>query len=80
MGASVQLEGGCYVANRRTTARVEGIRKFLATHPWVDSVDLRIFLSGFDAGEEYYRAVFRPEPDSQELRSVPVKTCPEVRP
>ena len=53
LGASLLFQDGHYVANRRTTARAEGIRKLQATHPWVDIADFRIFLMGFDAGEEY---------------------------
>jgi hypothetical protein len=25
----------------------------LATHPWADSADLKVFLMGFDAGEKF---------------------------
>jgi hypothetical protein len=57
LGASYQLRDGCYQANTRILARAEGIEKLRATHPWVDTADLRIFLMGFDAGEEYSRAV-----------------------
>jgi hypothetical protein len=70
LGASVLFQGGRYVANKRTTARAVGIRKFLASHPWADTLDLRTFLSGFESGEEYCIAILRSEPDSQELRSV----------
>ena len=53
LGASCRIQDGCFLANTRTVARAEGIERILATHPWADSVDLRIFLIGFDAGEEY---------------------------
>ncbi len=53
LGPAFQLRDGRYQENTQTTARAEGIKRLLATHPWVDSVDLRIFLAGFDAGEEY---------------------------
>lgn len=54
LGPAVQLEDGCYQANTRTLARAAGIEKLQATHRWVDIVDLRIFLMGFEWGEEYY--------------------------
>jgi hypothetical protein len=53
LGPSVQFRNGCYQANARTLARAEGIKKLQAIHQWVDIADLRIFLMGFDAGEEY---------------------------
>lgn len=53
LGCAVQLEDGCYQANTRTLARAAGIEKLQAIHRWVDIVDLRIFLMGFEAGEEY---------------------------
>jgi hypothetical protein len=37
----------------RTLARMIYIEMLLATHPWCDKPDLRIFLMGFDAGEEW---------------------------
>ena len=37
----------------RTDARRLYIEKLSAIHPWVDGQDLRIFLMGFDAGEQY---------------------------
>jgi hypothetical protein len=39
--------------NPRTTARAEYRQMLRAIYPWIDSVDLRIFLMGFDAGEEW---------------------------
>lgn len=46
---------GCLVPNIRSNARAEYTEKLAATHPWVDSVDLKMFLEGFDAGEEWAR-------------------------
>jgi hypothetical protein len=37
----------------RTDARTRCIEKLLAIRPWVDFVDLQIFLEGFDAGDEF---------------------------
>jgi hypothetical protein len=38
-----------------TLARSESIESLLARYRWVDTVDLRMFLEGFDAGESYAR-------------------------
>lgn len=42
--------------NTRTRSRAEGIQMLLAKYYWADSLDLRIFLDGFDAGEEFGKA------------------------
>jgi len=39
--------------NIRSLARSMYTQKLLATYPWLDIVDLRIFLMGFDAGEQW---------------------------
>jgi len=44
---------GSYRLNLRTAARSQSIEVLLAKYPWVDSVDLRMFLAGFDAGAEF---------------------------
>lgn len=44
---------GCLELNSRTIARAEYIRALSAMYPWVDIADLRVFLMGFDAGEEW---------------------------
>ena len=43
---------GSYRESVRTHARAECIKKLEATFPWVDFVDRRIFLMGFDAAEQ----------------------------
>jgi hypothetical protein len=53
LGPAFQIQSGCLQENERTRARVEGIRKLRAIHPWADSVDHHIYLMGFDAGAEY---------------------------
>jgi hypothetical protein len=53
LGPLVRLQAGCYLENERTHARAEGIKNLQATHPWVDNVDLQLFLMGFGAGEEH---------------------------
>jgi hypothetical protein len=53
LGPAFQFQAGQTLPNERTYARAEGIRKLQATHPWLDNVDLQLFLTGFDAGEEY---------------------------
>ena len=40
----------------RTQARTIGIDTLRATYPWVDTVDSRMFLMGFDAGEQWSRS------------------------
>jgi hypothetical protein len=44
---------GSYQENIRVTACNMGIDKAMAIYPWADIVDLRMFLMGFDAGEEF---------------------------
>lgn len=39
--------------NRRTLARIVGIEELSAKYPWMDHVDYRMFLEGFDAGEQW---------------------------
>lgn len=52
-GPAFQLLNEHLELNARTSARVEGIKTLQAKCPWVDTVDLRIFLMGFDEGERY---------------------------
>jgi|ERR1700722_345828 len=51
--ATVSPQDGILRASERAVARHEYIQKLLAIYPWVDIVDLRIFLMGFDAGEQW---------------------------
>jgi hypothetical protein len=51
--AFVKAPRGGYQANTRTIHRASCIENLSAKHPWVDTVDLRMFLAGFDAGEEW---------------------------
>lgn len=44
---------GELVPDTRTSARSSCIRKLLARYPWADTVDIRIFLMGFDEGEKW---------------------------
>lgn len=44
---------GCLVPNAGSNVRAECTEKQGAIYPWVDSVDLQMFLDGFDAGEEW---------------------------
>jgi len=59
MGGWVRVGPACsslgqrFVPNERTLARAEGIETLRSTHKWVDTVDCRLFLMGFDAGEKY---------------------------
>jgi len=52
--ALVETPSGSFEPNPRTIARSLYIEMLQATHAkWADSVDLRIFLMGFDAGEQW---------------------------
>lgn len=53
VGPAYKYHAGHLCPDERTNARAEGIENLLATHPWVDSADLQVFLLGFDAGEKY---------------------------
>ena len=54
LGPSLELsQGRHYQANTRTLARRLYIESVSAIYPWVDIPDLRIFLMGFDAGEQW---------------------------
>jgi hypothetical protein len=44
---------GLLTPEPRDIARIEGIERLLAMHPWSDTVDLRMYLIGFDAGERW---------------------------
>jgi hypothetical protein len=79
LGPSLEGSDGYYAANRRTIARAEGIKTFLASHSWADTLDLRTFLDGFDAGEEYRMAFLR-ELDNQAQLNVREKIPPMAHP
>lgn len=49
----------------RTLARSESTESLSAKYPWVDIVDLRMFLMGFDAGESYARSTSGTETDKR---------------
>ena len=51
--AFVRGEDQSLQRNPRTLARSFYIEMLWASMPWIDMVDLRIFLMGFDAGEEW---------------------------
>ena len=67
VGPAVEVRDGHFEVNKRTLARAEGIKRLLASHTWADSLDLRIFLDGFDAGEEYCKVSPLERGDSQGL-------------
>jgi hypothetical protein len=50
-----RLGDGSLQPDDRTNARSVGIDTLSAKYPWIDTVDCRIFLSGFDEGERYSR-------------------------
>lgn len=47
------LPDGCFDENSRTRSRRLGIEAIKQSHPWANTVDLEIFLQGFDWGERY---------------------------
>jgi hypothetical protein len=72
LGPAFQPQSQGHSPNERTYARAEGIKNLQATHPWVDNVDLQLFLMGFDAGEEHCTASLAKHhnnPDSQQSRT-----------
>jgi hypothetical protein len=74
VGNAFHFQGGCYLENAKTRARAEGIKKLRANHKRADSVDLRKFLVGSDAGEECCKAAYRQGPGSREQQQIQVKT------
>jgi hypothetical protein len=51
--ASVESPAGARQPNTRTNVRMKYITALRVRHQWLDIVDLRIFLMGFDAGEQF---------------------------
>ena len=60
------LPDGSFQPRIETQARIRGIDNLLATHPWVDIVDMQMFLNGFDAGAKWYRS--NPDLDTGESK------------
>jgi hypothetical protein len=50
------LPDGSFQPRIETQARIRGIDNRSATHPWVDSLDMQMFLDGFEAGARWYRS------------------------
>jgi len=50
----IQHQNGWLSPPPQTIARIQNINKLRAIYPWLDNVDLRMFLSGFDAAERFY--------------------------
>ncbi len=48
-----RLPNGCLSQHRRTEARSDGMRELESDHPWASTVDLQIYLEGFDKGERF---------------------------
>ena len=74
LGAAVgpaleQDRAGCYQRNTRTIARAFYTEMLVATYNWVDIVDLRIFLMGFDAGEQWTLHTMGNETQTSTLKS-----------
>lgn len=54
-GPALQDRDGCPVPSAYTTACAEGIKTLLATHPWAENLDARLFVMGFHAGAKFGR-------------------------
>jgi hypothetical protein len=52
-----QHQNGLLCVPPQTIARIQGIDRLMAIYPWVDAVDLRMFLSGFDEAERFYESI-----------------------
>jgi hypothetical protein len=61
--ASLLSPEGLILDQPGTHARAEGIRSLSAKYPWVDIVHQRVFLMGFDAGEQMHVRNRRTESD-----------------
>lgn len=46
---------GCLAPEKRTQVRSRCTSTLEATYPWLDQVDRKLFLMGFDAGEQWGR-------------------------
>lgn len=57
LGTLGTFRDGRYQNCERIRFRAEGIETLRTNFPWVDSVDIRMFLMGFDVGEKYSTAV-----------------------
>jgi hypothetical protein len=55
LGPLGRFQHGHHQNLERIRSRAEGIKMLRTNFPWVDSVDIRMFLMGFDAGEKYSR-------------------------
>jgi hypothetical protein len=47
------LPTGCLVRNERSNARSVGIQELMSRYPWANTVELEMFLAGFDKGEQF---------------------------
>ena len=52
-----RLPAGFLQPESRTLSRTTHTDNLLATYPWADTVDIKIFLMGFDAGEQFGRRI-----------------------
>lgn len=55
LGPLGRFQHGHHQNLERIRSRAEGIKMLRTNFPWVDSVDIRMFLMGFDEGEKYSR-------------------------
>jgi hypothetical protein len=57
LGPLGRFQHGHHQNLERIRSRAEGIKMLRTNFPWVDSVDIRMFLMGFDLGEKCSTAV-----------------------
>jgi hypothetical protein len=72
LGPLGKFQDGRYQNHERIRSRAEGIETLRAKCPWVDSVDCRMFLMGFDEGEKWSMAAAYPHapniPEEQQAK------------
>jgi hypothetical protein len=73
LGPLGRIQDGRYQNHERIRSRAAGIETMRSNSPWVDSVDIRIFLQGWDAGEKYSMGLtdhhVQSNPDSPHVKS-----------
>jgi hypothetical protein len=69
------------VLNARTIARDEYTQALSAIYPWTDIADLRIFLMGFEAGEQWslhHRGISRSKHPSELSSWLDLPSCGQI--
>jgi hypothetical protein len=69
LGPLGRVQDGRYQNYERIQSRAVGIETLRSKSPWVDSVDIRLFLWGWDAGEKYSMGLMdRPAPNTPDAQ------------